>query len=194
MRISYVGFGMLILLSCTKTKVIEQPIKTVVNTDFTKYTIAEGKHFCNDNNYIATSYSELKFIAKFDSTAIYTTVDPGRQDDINKLYGFSDNNAMHHEFSARFGWRWSNNALRLFGYTYNNGLNEFKELGTVSIGKENICAIRATATSYQFLLNDKTDSLPRTSKTVKAEGYKLYPYFGGYESAPHTINIFIKEL
>jgi hypothetical protein len=38
------------------------------------------------------------------------------------------------------------------------------------------------------------DSLPRTSTTIKAEGYKLYPYFGGYECAPQTINIFIKEL
>lgn len=194
LRITSAGFATLVLLSCTKTKVTEPLEKTVQSNEFTKYTIAEGKQFCNDNNYITTSYSELKFIAKFDSTAIYTTVDPGRQNDINKLYGFSDNNAMHHQFSARFGWRWSNHALKLFGYTYNNGINEFKELGIVNLGKENICTIKVTPTAYQFLLNDKTDSLPRNSTTVKAEGYKLYPYFGGYESAPHTINIFIKEL
>ncbi|MEO5783498.1 MAG: hypothetical protein ABIQ07_09520 [Ginsengibacter sp.] len=36
-------------------------------------------------------------------------------------------------------------------------------------------------------------SLPRTSTTAKAIGYKLYPYFGGDETAPHEIDIWIKE-
>ena len=182
------------LCSCDKSNVTEPQKKPDVNIDFTKFTISEGKQFCNNNIYVTTSYSELKFLAKFDSSAIYTTTDPGRQNDINKLYGFSDNNTTHHQFSARFGWRWSNNALRLFGYIYNDGLNDFKDLGTVALGTENVCAIKVTPTAYHFLLNGKTDSLPRTSTTIKAEGYKLYPYFGGNESAPHTINIFIKEL
>ena len=182
------------LCSCDKSNVTEPQKKPDVNIDFTKFTISEGKQFCNNNIYVTTSYSELRFLAKFDSSAIYTTTDPGRQNDINKLYGFSDNNTTHHQFSARFGWRWSNNALRLFGYIYNDGLNDFKDLGTVALGTENVCAIKVTPTAYHFLLNGKTDSLPRTSTTIKAEGYKLYPYFGGNESAPHTINIFIKEL
>ncbi len=182
------------LFSCYKTKVDLGSKITDTDVGLTKYTIEKGKQFCNNNLYVTTSYSELKFIAKFDSSAVYTTADRDNQDDINKLYGFSDNNTVHHQFSARFGWRWSNNALRLFGYIYNNGENESKELGTVAIGKENDCAIIVTATAYQFLLNGKTDSLPRKSKTLKAEGYKLYPYFGGDEPAPHLINIFIKEL
>jgi len=161
---------------------------------FTKYSIAQGQQFCNYNTYVTTSYSELKFIAKFDSTAIYTTINASNQDDINKLYGFSDNSSTHHRFSARFGWRWSNNALRLFGYIYNNGIRESTELGTVALGKENNCAIKITSTAYQFLLNGHIDSLPRRSTSVRAEGYKLYPYFGGDELAPHLINIFIKEL
>jgi len=193
-RFIFLSFSIFLLLSCSKSKVDLQSKIPDAGVPFTKYTIAAGQQFCNDNVYNTTSYSELKFLAKFDSTAIYTTIDPGRQNDINKLYGFSDNNTTHHQFSARFGWRWSNNALRLFGYIYNNGLNDFKELGTVDLGKENVCAIQVTSTAYHFLLNGKTDSLPRTSTTIKAEGYKLYPYFGGYESAPHTINIFIKEL
>ena len=181
------------LCSCAKLNVVETQKKPDADIYFTKFTIAKGKQFCDNNIYVTTSYAELKFLAKFDSSAIYTTIDAGRQNDINKLYGFSDNNTTHHQFSARFGWRWSNNALRLFGYIYNDGLNEFKDLGTVALGTENVCAIKVTPTAYHFLLNGKTDSLPRTSTTIKAEGYKLYPYFGGNESAPHTINIFIKE-
>lgn len=194
LRIFFAGFAISSLLSCTKTNDAEKPKQTEVNSNFTTYTIIAGNQFCNNNTFVTTSYSELKFLAKFDSTAVYSTKDPGRQNDINKLYGFSDNNAMHHQFSARFGWRWSNNALRLFGYTYNNGVNDFKELGTAALGRENTCAIKVTSTAYLFLLNNTIDSLPRKSTTLKAEGYKLYPYFGGFESAPHTINIFIKEL
>ena len=192
-KFSFCSLILLLSISCSKTK-IETLAKTPdADIGFTKYIIEKGKQFCNNNSYVVTSYSKLKFLAKFDSSAIYKTIDPGRQNDINKLYGFSDNNTTHHQFSARFGWRWSNNELRLFGYIYNDGLNEFKDLGTVALGAENVCAIKVTPTAYHFLLNGKTDSLPRTSKTIKAEGYKLYPYFGGNESAPHTINIFIKE-
>jgi hypothetical protein len=36
--------------------------------------------------------------------------------------------------------------------------------------------------------------MTRESKTEKAEGYKLFPYFGGDETAPHNISIWIKEL
>ena len=183
-----------ILCSCDKSNVIEPKKKPDVNIDFIKFTISEGKQFCNNNIYVTTSYSELKFLAKFDSSAIYTTTDPSNQDDINKLYGFADNNTTHQKYSARFGWCWYNNALRLYGYIYNSGIRDSKELGTVAIGYENNCSIKVTPTAYQFTLNGKVDSLPRSSNTIRAEGYKLYPYFGGNESAPHTINIFIKEL
>ena len=193
LRIFTAGFSILLLLSCTKTNVAEQPKQTEEKIEFTKYTIDKGNQFCNDNSYVTTSYRELRFIAKFDSTAIYTTVNPGNQDDINKLYGFADNNATHHKYSARFGWRWSKSALRLFGYVYNHGVLDSKELGTVEIGKENNCSIKITPSAYHFLLNGKIDSLPRMSTTLNAQGYKLYPYFGGDEVAPHTINIFIKE-
>ena len=161
---------------------------------FTKYTIRQGQNYCDGNTFTSTSYSELNFVAKFDSTAIYSNVNPDNQLDINKLYGFSDNNSPHQQFSARFGWRWSDNALRLFGYVYNNGIRDSRELGIVSIGTENNCSIKVNPKSYIFSLNGKIDSLPRTSTTVKATGYKLYPYFGGDETAPHNIYIWIKEL
>jgi hypothetical protein len=35
--------------------------------------------------------------------------------------------------------------------------------------------------------------MPRKSTTIKAVGYKLYPYFGGDELAPHPVSIWIKE-
>lgn len=186
-----------VLFSCKKEDVSLRKGSTgkpTTITQFTKYTIRAGQYYCDENKFTQTSYSELKFIAKFDSTAIYFNVNPDNQLDINKLYGFSDNNSLsHQQYSARFGWRWSDNALRIFGYVYNNGVRDSKELGIVPIGSENSYSIKVTPKTYVFTLNGVVDSLPRTSTTVKANGYKLYPYFGGDEPAPHTIYIWIKE-
>lgn len=160
---------------------------------FVKYTIPKGDQYCDKSSYAAVKYQQLSFVVKFDSSAIYQTVSPSNQTDINKLFGFSDNNAQHHEFSARFGWRWSDNALRLFGYIYNNSVMSQKELGTVQIGAENNCSIKVFGNTYIFTLNGKETRMPRASTTEIAEGYKLYPYFGGDELAPHTISIWIRE-
>jgi hypothetical protein len=138
-------------------------------------------------------FTSINFTVKFDSSSIYTTVDPDNQYDINKLYGFSDNNAHHHQFSARIGWRWSDNALRLFGYNYNNGIAEYKEIARIEVGEEIECSISIQSDQYVFKVNGRTLSMPRATKAEKAIGYKLYPYFGGNETAPHDIHIWIKE-
>ena len=161
---------------------------------FTQYTIKQGQQFCDKSTFVPVEYTELKFVVKFDSSAIYTTTNPSNQDDINKLYGFSDNDSTHHLYSARFGWRWSDHALRLFAYIYNGGIRSSKELGTINIGVENNCSIKVTDGHYIFSLNNVNDTVLRSSTTGKGKGYKLYPYFGGDETAPHDINILIKEL
>jgi len=196
-RLSYLlCISSLFFFSCKKendlTSQKQNPKET--STDFVEYTINKGQQYCNQTTFLPIKYSELKFKVKFDSTAIYTSVRPENQLDINKLYGFSDDDSAHQEFSARFGWRWSNNALWLFGYTYNNGIRAFKALGTVSIGAENFCSIKVDSTSYLFTLNDVADTMVRKSTTSEAVGYKLYPYFGGDELAPHDVRIWIKEL
>lgn len=166
----------------------------ITASGFTIYTLKRGQHFANFNSYIATDVTEMKFIVKFDSSAIYQSVDPVNQYDINKLYGFADNNATHQKYSARFGWRWSDNALRLFAYVYNNGAVISKELTTIAIGAETFCSIKITAEGYLFTVNDGTELLPRKSTTSTAKGYQLYPYFGGDETAPHDITIYLKNL
>src|SRR5689334_3541753 len=134
-KINLLPIILCILCSCSKEKVsnLISPHGGSSAT-FTKYTIRKGQNYCDGNAYTPTSYSQLNFVAKFDSTAIYSTINPDNQLDINKLYGFSDNNATHQLFSARFGWSWNNNALRLYGYVYNDGIRSSKELGTVRIG------------------------------------------------------------
>lgn len=182
------------MFSCSKNEDVISNKDDNTAIPFKSYTIETGGHYCDNNVFVAISLTGIHFIVKFDSSAIYSTTDPNNQADINKLYGFSDNNAQHHQYSARIGWRWSNNALRLFGYTYNEGIVASKELAPVAIGKENLCSIKITPQNYIFNINGFVDSIPRKSTTLKAEGYKLYPYFGGDETAPHKITILIKDL
>jgi hypothetical protein len=197
--VRYIFFGSILLfslLSCDKSQeaivTINHP--AVSTPQFIKYSIRAGQQYCDQSVYKQTNYTELKFIVKFDSTAIYQTIAADNQYDVNKLFGFSDNNDEHHHFSARFGWRWSNGALRLFAYIYNNGVMSFEELGTISIGTEHTCSIKLTAAYYIFTINNTSKNMPRASTTASAVGYQLYPYFGGDETAPHDINIWIKQL
>jgi hypothetical protein len=194
------SIALLIFSSCskeiekTKSNTPSKSETENVSNNYVLYTIAKGQQYSDKSIFAAVKCSQLSFKVKFDSSAIYTTIAESNQSDINKLYGFSDNNADHHAFSARFGWRWSNNALRLFAYVYNNSEMSFKELGTVQIGAESTCSIKVSGNEYIFSLNGTETKVPRASTTTQAEGYKLFPYFGGDESAPHTISIWIQEL
>jgi hypothetical protein len=186
----------LVFSSCTKPAVETLPLSaTSARTadGFSCYVIKAGNHYCEGNVYKELQLSETKFSVRFDSTAIYTTTDPENQDDINKLWGFSDNEQQHHQFSARIGWRWSSGALRLFGYVYNEGIVSAKEITTVPIGAAVACRIAVKDGAYVFAVNGKEISLHRKSATALAKGYRLYPYFGGDEPAPHEVRIWLKE-
>lgn len=188
------GVILLLLCSCEKSREDSVIINHLAVNGFIQYTIKAGEQYCDQNPYKQTNYSELKFIVKFDSTAVYQTVSPANQSDVNKLYGFSDNENPHHQFSARFGWRWSEGALRLFAYVYNNGVMNFEELGTISVGTEHDCSIKVNSSQYIFTLDHISKTIARTSSATTAVGYQLYPYFGGNEPAPHDIHIWIKQL
>jgi hypothetical protein len=189
--------GLLLLTSCNKAidDLIENQLSHSQKTsDFILYKIKQGEHYTVNNAYKQVELSQLKFMVRFDSSAIYETEVGINQYDINKLYGFSDNNQDHHQYSARFGWSWNENALRLYAYVYNEGKVIKKEMGIIDIGKEVQCSIEVDATQYHFTMDDAHLSIPRASTTSLAKGYLLYPYFGGDETAPHNINIWIKNL
>src|SRR4051812_45761020 len=89
---------MLLLFSSCK-KIVETVTNNSVISpktgEFYQYVIRQGQHYTDNNNFQRVEYDELKFTVKFDSTSIYQTIDPANQEDINKLYGFSDNNSTH---------------------------------------------------------------------------------------------------
>jgi len=160
---------------------------------YTNFTIRQDQHYCDQNGLKSVRTSEMRFIVKFDKSAIYQTVVPENQYDINKLWGFTEgiNNQYN---SARIGWSWNNNALRLYGYVHANGIRHFQEITSVTIGSDIPCSIKPAGSTYLFTVNGVSVSLPRGPSTAQANGYQQYPYFGGDETAPHLITIMVKSL
>jgi hypothetical protein len=163
------------------------------NKGFREYVIKAGQHYSNQSGYFPISLTEMKFIVRFNESAIYSTRHEHNKRDINKLFGFSDNSKQHHEYSARFGWRYMDDKLTLHAYVYNNGKRVETELGQIQLNKDYTCSIKVSGGKYIFTLDGKSTQMNRSALTAKAEGYKLFPYFGGDETAPHDIKILIRE-
>jgi hypothetical protein len=186
------------ILFMTSVLVFSGCIKDVLNPDktgsFVKYTIPKGGQSSTPSVYkYFTNISVLAFDVRFDSTAIYQTVLPSNQADINKLYGFADDNKPHWVSSARIGWRWFGNELQLMGYVYNDSVNVNQLITAVPLNKDITCSIQVNGSKYTFTANGKSIELPRTAKSTGGLGYRLFPFFGGDEMAPHEMYIFVRE-
>lgn len=181
-------FSALLLVSfiaCTK----DNP-----NNGYKDYLIPANQHYAVNTGLEPMTKKELRFLALFDSSCIYTNRDPKNIYDINKLYGFSDCGTLHHENSARVGWLWNGKAIELHAYCYTDSLRNNKLLGTVAIGKPAELSMSVQANQYIFTYNGTQTTMPRHCNSSSINGYRLYPYFGGDETAPHDIHIYIKEL
>jgi hypothetical protein len=157
------------------------------------YTIPAGSHTVSAKETGTEQVDRITFKVLFDSSAIYTTANAANQGDINKLYGLSDCGRPHQESSARFGWRWYKGKLEIWAYTYSDGVRKFTFVDTVQLNKSASFQIAFGENEYIFQLGDKRVTLPRAC-TGKAAGYRLFPYFGGDETAPHAITIRIENV
>lgn len=156
---------------------------------YENFIIPEGKH---DNGWKMQSQQSkrLNFSAIFDQTAIYRTTTSENQHDINKLMGFSDCNSMHHENSARFGWRWLDGKLEIHAYAYVNGERISQYIGNVALNEPTDYQLQITDEYYVFYLQGYDPvRIARETPCTKGLYYMLFPYFGGDEVAPHDILI-----
>jgi hypothetical protein len=160
---------------------------------YTEYLIKKGEQESNHGYQHFDALDTLAFTVKFDTSCRYKTQDPLNQIDVNKLYGFSDNGKEHHQFSARFGWYFNENKLTLHAYVYNNGVRSSRILKDLNFNQEAKCGLVVRGDQYLFVVDGQTFSMPRSSATPKGNGYKLYPYFGGDELAPHDMKIWIRD-
>ncbi len=161
---------------------------------YENFVLPQGKH---SGSFPVQSLqnTSLRFQAIFDETAVYQTATEENQHDINKLMGFADCNAHHHENSARFGWRWLDGQLEVHAYTYTDRERKTEYIGSVELNTPYEYEIRLNDDSYDFLLEGHgIVSMKRTKYCATGLYYMLFPYFGGDEKAPHDIIIQIKAL
>lgn len=188
--------GVLLLLlslcSCEYIEAVEEITTSTTSKSSATYLIKKGQH-SSTNAIRKISDASIKMEITFDSSAVYTTVKPENQGDINKLFGTSDCGSQHHANSARFGWRWYNDRLEIHAYTYVNSVRSSKLVSTVELGRPYTYELLFEDDQYVFKLNDVRVVMPRNC-TGNSNGYMLYPYFGGDETAPHDISITMHTL
>jgi hypothetical protein len=198
-----VALAALFLFGCSKRQRIGELLdalpskpKRPASDNFISYTIREGEHYCDQNFPKWIRGTEMAFAVRFNTSAVYT-LPPGEQDDINKLWGFSEGSSNHYN-SARFGWRWKDGQLQLLPYIYIAGELwrpaewELPVLATAPFGENVLCSIRVAYDKYIFTVNGQSWSFPRGLRTSGYAGYQQYPYFGGDYPAPHLVTILIK--
>jgi hypothetical protein len=163
--------------------------------------IKKGKHYSNKRFPVPLIGREsVHCRVTFDNTARYNLQGPD-QYDINKLFGFSEG-FNHHKHSARIGWNWNPQLQRiqLSAYCYVNGKRQVAMIGNIHPGQTIEARISALPGRYTFFVfadsfqeGVETAEIPRTKKG-RIFGFRLNPYFGGNQPAPHDIAIELKYL
>ncbi|GAB3260657.1 hypothetical protein GCM10027347_25120 [Larkinella harenae] len=180
--------GLTGVMSCRKQP--QEPTGPVT----TVYRIKAGSHYSDNSSFAYISKTTLSFSVLFDNSAIYKSKLAENQYDINKLYGFSDCDSQHNTSSARFGWNWRDDSLRIHAYCYRNGIRIAEELGTLELNRPENLQLSIVGSNYVFTFKGKETIIARGCTAVQSSTrYRLYPYFGGDEAAPHTITISITE-
>ena len=159
------------------------------------FTIAKDQHYCDRGLYRFFKFlnrkNKLEYNVTFDESCQYTLPEKD-QADINKLFGFSLG-LDHHTHSARFGWAWHQDRLKLFAYLYIEGIRKSFFITNLKINVEYKLSIEIIDFNYILKVREVGGNpLFRTSiRTTRpfAIGYKLWPYFGGNNPAPHDIRI-----
>ncbi|MFZ4713293.1 MAG: hypothetical protein ACOYL6_06265 [Bacteriovoracaceae bacterium] len=154
------------------------------------YYLPKGTHGFYWVKFPPTMSNDYNYRVRFDETAIYTTRDPSNQSDINKLFGFADCTSFVHTNSARFGWRWYQNQLQILAYTYAKKVRSFEYVQTVQLNTSYDLKILTSGDQYIFYVDGvEKIRMKRGCSSPRALKYKLYPFFGGNEVAPHDISI-----
>lgn len=159
------------------------------------YVISQGQHYNNLRTFGFFPHDSLAFEVVFDSTAMYQTQSRANQADWNKLMGFSDCASLHQTNSVRVVWRYlpANGGLQLGEYYYTDGKRSFATLGNYQFNDTIPVKIYTSNGFYKVQAGSHSGSKKRACSNASGR-YGLYPYFGGDETAPQDINMFIRQL
>jgi hypothetical protein len=168
-----------------------------------KYTIKKGSHSSGFRFCPVVNKKQMSVLVKFDVSCRYE-LQGEDQKDWNKLFGWSY--LRHQDNSVRVVWRYNENRndIEVAPYLHSRGKIIFpNESQIICIAIDCFTCIDLIDTGDQYLvitdmgLGDNTEvcssMMPLNGIRKFPVGYKLYPYFGGNQTAPHDINIFMEE-
>jgi hypothetical protein len=132
----------------------------------------------------------LSYKVRFDDSCVYQ-LEGEDQEDINKLFGYSIG-FDHHYDSARFGWFYKEGKVHLYSYVYDKGHRTYDFLCKIELNKVYSLSIFAFRDYWEFDVSSsgRINSIFQVRRKSRFKmGYKLWPYFGGNNTAPHDIKI-----
>jgi hypothetical protein len=160
------------------------------------HEVNKGKHRFSPGLFGLTRPVMTRY-ARFDYSCKYL-LDGGDQLDINKLFGIGFF-PHHHKHSVRFGWRWSakKQMVEIFYYVYSAGVRQEGHICDVKLGTWMRYTIHAERDFYVLevvsAIGLTTSKVVYVKPSWKGLGYKLSPYFGGNQTAPHKMRIEISK-
>ena len=167
------------------------------------FWISEGSHYSTPiGNKVGVNRSgnEWEWEVLFDSSCLYTSADlrdSSNIGDINKLVGFSDCGLNHSQNSFRIGWRPSSlysDSLELLSYVRRDGMFTFTPITTITTNELIFIYLTFSDTTHICCINGICDTTERVCSEWEGRKRALFPYFGGDETSPHNMRIWIKNL
>ena len=189
----YIAILLIVFSSCEKEGGSNpEPVVPDPGHPWVTHLIRSGQHQSDLSGFHSFASDSLSFRLVFDSSAVYQTTDPQNQMDWNKVLGFADCGSFHHENSLRLGWRYHpQKGVEIGAYIYVDQQRVMESLGVVLIGDTLDVCLRALGNQYLIDVLGNTYVHSR-SCSGPVQGYNLYPYFGGDETAPHDIRVHLQ--
>lgn len=182
----------------------------------TKYSVKKNKHHFSPRKIKFFTKNILEISGYFDKSCLYT-FNNIEDYDINKLAGFSTS-LHHHIQSARVGWRPSkliNGNIELLTYVYDNSFS-LQSIGDLLIGNstkrldERFLLSVSPNENFTIILTNSKEGFNFTAWSEKQPNeiivdipkkysslpikYLLHPYFGGNNTAPENMVLFLRNL
>jgi hypothetical protein len=168
---------------------------------YKEFLIKRGSHYCSDffykvcNSFLVNT-KEVSYNVVFTDSCVYNSqVDPNIN--INQLFGMSF--GFHNNDSIHFGWNVVEDKIYTYACFHIHGEYKTIFITTVEKNTEYLMNLRVTKDEYLFSVNTNKGELkevfyPRLRGRLPFWGYRLWPYFGDIQTAPHNITIKLEKV
>lgn len=155
------------------------------------YEVKKGENYFKPRALWFETADSIEMEVMFLPSCIYETKQNQNQGDWNKLFGISSLFGRK-ALSYRFVWRCNIDLIEIGAYWYQNNVRGDIHIGCVKIGARIALKLSKNANSVQWFIDGQEKHSILGKWPVL--GWKLRPYFGGDESAPKNMKLFMQRI